>query len=91
MQYRVFGRKYQDYYTKVDANNAYEAMELANKQDTTKWFQLEDDDTIEAIDVFLEDNLDKEDLVAAPLSDIELIDSNEEWPDLNSGILTGLS
>ena len=56
MQYRVFGRKYQDYYTKVDANNAYEAMELANKQDTTKWFQLEDDDTIEAIDVFEEED-----------------------------------
>jgi hypothetical protein len=89
-EFRVFGRKYQDYYTKVNAENAYEAMEIANKQDTIKWFQLPDDDTIEAVDVFLEDN-DKEDLVAAPLSDIELIDSNEdEWPDMNTGILTGL-
>jgi hypothetical protein len=84
-EFRVFGRKYQDYYTKVNAENAYEAIEIANKQDTIKWFQLPDDDTIEAVDVFLEDN-DKEDLV-----DIELINSNEEeWPDMNTGILTGL-
>lgn len=81
MQYRVFGRKYQDYYTKVDAANAYEAMDLANKQDTTKWFQLEDDDTIEAIDVFEEED-----------QEIELNSSiEEEWPDMNAGILTGLS
>ena len=81
MQYRVFGRKYQDYYTKVNAENAYEAMDIANKQDTTKWFQLEDDDTIEAIDVFEEED-----------QNIELNSSiEEEWPDLNSGILTGLS
>ena len=85
-EFRVFGRKYQDYYTKVNAENAYEAMDIANKQDTIKWFQLPDDDTIEAVDVFLEDNLDKEDLVG-----IELINSNEEeWPDMNTGILTGL-
>ena len=84
-EFRVFGRKYQDYYTKVNAENAYEAMDIANKQDTIKWFQLPDDDTIEAVDVFLEDNLDKEDLVG-----IELINSNDEWPDMNTGILTGL-
>jgi hypothetical protein len=73
----------------VNAENAYEAIEIANKQDTIKWFQLPDDDTIEAVDVFLEDE-EKEDLVAAPLSDIELINSNEdEWPDMNTGILKG--
>jgi hypothetical protein len=84
-EFRVFGRKYQDYYTKVNAENAYEAIEIANKQDTIKWFQLPDDDTIEAVDVFLEDE-EKEDLV-----NIELINSNEdEWPDMNTGILTGL-
>ncbi len=86
MQYRVFGRKYQDYYTKVDANNAYEAMELANKQDTTKWFQLEDDDTIEAIDVILEENFDQE--FDTPNQDIQLNSSKEdEWPDMSNGIL----
>jgi hypothetical protein len=69
----------------VNAENAYEAIEIANKQDTIKWFQLPDDDTIEAVDVFLEDE-EKEDLV-----NIELINSNEdEWPDMNTGILTGL-
>ena len=50
-QFKVLGRKYTDYYTKVYAENAYQAIDVANSQDTHNWFQLEDDDTIEAEDV----------------------------------------
>lgn len=85
-EFRVFGRKYEDYYTKVNADNAYQAMELANQQDTIKWFQLPDDDTIEAIDVILEENFDKE--FDTPNQNIQLNSSKEdEWPDMSNGIL----
>ena len=84
--FRVYGRKYQDFYTKVEAENAYQAINAANEQDTINWFQLPDDDTIEAIDVILEENFDKE--FDTPNQDIQLNSSkDDEWPDMKNGIL----
>ena len=87
-QFKVLGRKYTDYYTKVYAENAYQAIDVANAQDTHNWFQLEDDDTIEAMDVVEWDEPDSE------FDDIQLNKSNNDqedpWPDMGNGILIEL-
>lgn len=50
--FRVFGRKYQDYQTEVIAKDEYQAIDIANKLETHKWFEIKTDDVIEATDVF---------------------------------------
>lgn len=56
-RFRVFGRKHLDFYTDVEAEDSYEAIEKSNSEHV-KWFELETDDPIEAIDVVLiEDSL----------------------------------
>jgi hypothetical protein len=51
-RFRVFGRKHLDFYTDVEAEDSYEAIDKASS-DHTKWFELETDDPIEPIDVVL--------------------------------------
>ena len=58
--YRVFGTKYITYQTHVDAEDGYEAIEIANSLPAEEWFQVEDDDVIEATDVFLDDDSSEE-------------------------------
>ena len=58
--FRVFGTKYITFQTKVGAEDAYEAIEIANSLPAEKWFQVEDDDVIEATDVFLDDDSSEE-------------------------------
>ena len=76
MKYKVFGRKYQDYQTEVEANDAYEAIDIANQLETHKWFEIESDDVIEATEVYLDEDTSKE---------IQL--NKDEWPEMESGIL----
>ena len=52
--FRVFGRKYHDYQTQVTAKDEYQAIDIANKLETHKWFEIKTDDVIEATDVFLD-------------------------------------
>ena len=52
--FRVFGTKYITFQTHVDAEDEYEAIEVANSLPATEWFQVEDDDVIEATDVYLD-------------------------------------
>lgn len=54
--YRVFGTKYQDYYTIVSAADEYEAAEIANSRPAIDWDLVPTDDVIEATDVFLDDD-----------------------------------
>jgi hypothetical protein len=54
--FRVFGRKYQDYQTEVTASDEYEAIEIANKLETHKWYEVKTDDLIEATDVYLDED-----------------------------------
>jgi hypothetical protein len=92
-QFKVLGRKYTDYYTKVYADDAYQAIDVANAQDTINWFQLEDDDTIEAMDVVEWDEPDSEfdDIkLNKDKENIQLNSSNDEWPDMGNGILVEL-
>ena len=54
--YRVFGRKYQDFYTIVSAADEYEAADIANARPEIDWDRVEMDDVIEATDVFLDED-----------------------------------
>ncbi len=53
--FRVFGTKYITFQTKLEANDEYEAIEIANALPATAWSQVEDDDVIEATDVYLDE------------------------------------
>jgi hypothetical protein len=52
--FRVFGTKYITFQTKVNAEDEYEAIEVANSLPAHDWQQVEDDDVIEATDVYLD-------------------------------------
>ena len=58
--FRLFGTKYITFQTKVNAEDGYEAIEIANSLPAEEWFQVEDDDVIEATDVFLDDDSSEE-------------------------------
>ncbi len=53
--YRVFGTRYQNYYTIVSAADEYKAAEIANSRPSIDWNELPIDDEIEATDVFLDE------------------------------------
>lgn len=76
LKYKIIGRKYQDYYTYVEAEDLGQAYEIANKLDTHLWNELETDDVIEPTEVFLDEQ-----------SSENLQLNNDEWPELASGIV----
>lgn len=51
MQYKVYGRKYLDFVTTVEANDSLEAYEKAELLTTDKWSEVENDETIEVYEV----------------------------------------
>jgi len=55
--YKIFGTKYFSYQTDVVAEDEYQAIDIANALPATDWYQMENDDVIEATDVFLDDEL----------------------------------
>ena len=54
--YRVFGTRYQNYYTIVSADDEYQAAEIANARPSNEWNLIPIDDEIEATDVFLDED-----------------------------------
>ena len=54
--YRVFGTRYQNYYTIVSAADEYEAAEIANALPSEDWNFVPTDDVIEATDLFLDED-----------------------------------
>jgi hypothetical protein len=73
-RYRVFGTKYQNYYTHVSAADEYAAAEAANAYPSTEWFEVATDDVIEATDVFLDEQTityDDESLIEDTPEDME--------------------
>jgi hypothetical protein len=54
--YRVLGEKPMMYWTEVQAKDSYEAYDLAEKLTTDKWFLIEQDNVIEPVDVYLNDD-----------------------------------
>ena len=55
-KYRIFGTKYINYYTVLDAADEYEAVDLANSLPETAWNLVESDDVIEATDIYLNED-----------------------------------
>jgi len=59
-QYRVFGRRYQDYKILVTAADPIQAAEAANNSPQSAWEEVPTDDVVEATDVYSdEDNSDE--------------------------------
>lgn len=54
--YRVFGTKYENYYTIVSAADEYQAAEIANLRPVSDWDSIPTDDVIEATDVYLDED-----------------------------------
>jgi hypothetical protein len=54
--YRVFGNKYQNYYTVIEAADQFQAVDLANALPETEWNSIPTDDVIEATDVYLNED-----------------------------------
>jgi len=54
--YRIFGTKYINYYTILEAADEYEAVDLANSLPETAWNSVESDDVIEATDIYLNED-----------------------------------
>lgn len=50
-KFKVIGVKDTNYYTDVEANDRYEALDKAYELNTDQWFELETDDVIEPFDV----------------------------------------
>lgn len=55
-KYRVFGTKYHNYYTIIEAADQFEAVDLANALPETAWNTVVTDDVIEATDVYLNED-----------------------------------
>jgi hypothetical protein len=54
-KYRVLGEKPMMYWVEVEAKDSYEAYDLADKLTTDKWNLIEQDNVIEPVDVYLDD------------------------------------
>lgn len=53
--FRVLGEKPMMYWTEVQAKDSYEAYDIADKLTTDKWNLIEQDNVIEPVDVYLND------------------------------------
>ncbi len=58
--YRVFGTKYQNYYTIIEAADQFEAVDKANALSELEWNSVPTDDVIEATDVYLNEDTSDE-------------------------------
>jgi hypothetical protein len=54
--YRVFGTKYHNYYTIIEAADQFEAVDIANTLPELEWDSIPTDDVIEATDVYLNED-----------------------------------
>lgn len=55
--FRVLGEKPMMYWTQVEAKDSYEAYDIADKLTTDKWNLLEQDNVIEPVDVYEEEQV----------------------------------
>jgi len=53
--FRVLGEKMMMYWVELEAKDSYEAYDLAYKLTTDKWNLIEQDNVIEPVDVYLND------------------------------------
>jgi len=71
--FRIIGEKPMMYWVELQAKDSYEAYDLAYKLTTDKWNQLEQDNVIEPVDVYLND--EEEEFV---FDKINVIGANDE-------------
>jgi hypothetical protein len=55
--FRVLGEKPMMYWTEVQAKDSYEAYDIADKLTTDKWNLIEQDNVIEPVDVYEEEEV----------------------------------
>ena len=55
--FRVLGEKPMMYWTQVEAKDSYEAYDIADKLTTDKWNLIEQDNVIEPVDVYEEEEV----------------------------------
>lgn len=67
--YRVLGEKPMMYWVEVEAKDSYEAYDLAEKLTTDKWNLIEEDNTIEPVEVYPNDEEEvEEEFVFDPIN-----------------------
>jgi hypothetical protein len=68
--YRVLGEKPVMYWVEVEAKDSYEAYDLAEKLTTDKWNRIEEDNTIEPVEVYPNDEeyQDEEEFMFDPIN-----------------------
>jgi hypothetical protein len=54
--FRVLGEKPMMYWTQVEAKDSYEAYDIADKLTTDKWNLIEQDNVIEPVDIYEEED-----------------------------------
>lgn len=59
--FRVLGEKPVMYWVELEAKDSYEAYDIADKLTTDKWNLIEQDNVIEPVDVYL--NEDEEEII----------------------------
>ena len=57
--FRVLGEKPMMYWTEVEAKDSYEAYDIADKLTTDKWNLIEQDNVIEPVDVYLDEEAEQ--------------------------------
>jgi hypothetical protein len=71
--FRIIGEKPMVYWVELQAKDSYEAYDLAYKLTTDKWNEIEQDNVIEPVDVYLND--EEEEFV---FDQINVIGANDE-------------
>ena len=76
--YRVLGEKPALYWVEVEAKNSHEAYDLAEKLTTDKWNRIEEDNTIEPVEVYPNDEEEFEDEEEFMFDPINVIGADDE-------------
>jgi hypothetical protein len=76
-KFRVLGEKPMMYWVELEAKDSYEAYDLAEKLTTDKWNLIEEDNTIEPVDVYLNEE-DEEDEEVFEFDPINVIGADDE-------------
>ena len=58
--YRVLGEKPVMYWVELEAKDSYEAYDKAEQLDSVEWNEIETDNIIEPVDVYLNDDTEEE-------------------------------
>ena len=67
-KFRVLGEKPVMYWTIVDAKDSYEAYDKAYKLNSIDWNEIETDNEIEPVDVYLDEEEDEEEFMFDPIN-----------------------